>query len=88
MPHYYLHISNGIGTALDEEGVDLPGVPDARARAIDGIRSIIAEEAREGRIDLHGRIEIANAEGETLLEVPFCDAFELRLDGDATTQSG
>lgn len=82
MPHYYLHISNGIGNARDEEGVDLSGIPDARERAIEGIRSIVAEEAKEGRIDLVGQIDISNAAGETLLAVPFREAFDLRLGDD------
>lgn len=82
MPHYYLHISNGIGNVRDEEGVDLPGVPDARERAIDGIRSIVSEEAREGRIDLAGEIVICNAAGDSLLAVPFREAFDIRLDRD------
>lgn len=86
MPHYYLHIRNGVGNARDEEGVDLPGVPAARERAIEGIRSIIAEEAREGRIDLVGEIVICNAADETLLSVPFRDAFDLRL-GDSPSGS-
>lgn len=80
MPRYFLHIRNG-GNVRDEEGIELPGVPDARTRAIEGIRSIVAEEAREGRIDLAGRIEIANGDGDVLLAVPFREAFDLRLDG-------
>lgn len=82
MPRYYLHICNGLTNVRDEEGVDLPGVPDARGRAIDGIRSIISEEAREGRIDLVGRILICNTQGETLLAVPFREAFDVRLGDD------
>ncbi|MDQ8756824.1 hypothetical protein RCO27_11355 [Sphingosinicella sp. LHD-64] len=81
VPRYYLHIQNGIGDVRDEEGVDLSGIPDARERAIEGIRSIVAEEARDGRIDLTGAIVISNATGETLLAVPFHEAFDLRLDG-------
>lgn len=82
MPHYFLHIHNGIGNARDEEGIELPGVPDARERAILGIRSIVAEEARDGKIDLAGRITICDADGEVLLEVPFREAFELQLGDD------
>jgi hypothetical protein len=85
MPRYYLHICNGLTNVRDEEGVDLPGMPDAREQAIDGIRSIISEEAREGRIDLVGRILICNAGGETLLAVPFREAFDLSLEGDASS---
>jgi hypothetical protein len=86
VPRYFLHIRNG-GNVRDEEGLDLPGVPDARARAIEGIRSIVAEEAREGRIDLAGWIEIANGKGDMLLAVPFREAFDLRLDSSASVEA-
>jgi len=80
MAHYYLHISNGGGYSEDLEGQELPDLDAARASAIEGVRSLLSEEARQGQLDLSGRIDIADADGNLLLSVPFSDAVELKLD--------
>jgi hypothetical protein len=81
MARYYLHIRNGGGYSEDPEGQELPDLDAARAAAIDGVRSLLSEEARQGQLDLSGRIEIADAAGNILLLVPFGDAVELRQHG-------
>lgn len=78
MSRYFLHIDNGGGFSEDLEGQELPDLEAARAAAIDGVRSLLSEEARQGQLDLSGRIKIANAEGNILLVVPFSEAVELR----------
>ena len=78
MARYYLHINNGGGYSEDVEGQELPDLDAARAAAIEGVRSMLSEEARQGQLDLSGKIEIADGEGNILLVVPFCDAVELR----------
>jgi hypothetical protein len=80
MARYYLHISNGGGYSEDPEGQELPDLEAARASAIEGARSLLSEEARQGQLDLSGRIDIADADGNILLSVPFGDAVKLRLD--------
>lgn len=78
MPRFFFHVHNGDGETHDEEGLDLPDQAHARGVAIDSIRSIIAEEARQGMIDLQGRIDIT--EGDcVLLQIVFVEAFDLRL---------
>jgi hypothetical protein len=84
MPRFYLHVHNRIGSARDEEGADFPDLDTARVRAIEGIRSILSDEARQGMIDFRGRIEIAAATGDVIETVSFIEAFELHLeDGEA-----
>jgi hypothetical protein len=51
MARYYFHIYNGHGETRDHEGVEI-GEADAHGMAVDSIRSIVSEEAREGLIDL------------------------------------
>ena len=82
MPRFYLHVHNRTGFARDEEGGDFPNLHAARAQAIEGIRSILGDEARHGMIDLNGLIEIATAEGKVVEVVRFSEAFELRLEDD------
>jgi hypothetical protein len=83
MARYYLHINNGGGYAEDPEGQELPNLDEAHRRAIDGVRSLLSEEARHGQLDLSGSIEIADGDGNILLIVPFSEAVNLRLDGRA-----
>lgn len=78
MSRYFLHIDNGGGFSEDPEGQELADLDAARAAAIEGVRSLLSEEARQGQLDLTGRIQIADAGGNILLVVPFSDAVELR----------
>lgn len=79
MPRFFFQVSNGQGVTPDEEGIDLQDEAAARLMAMDSIRSIIAEEARKGVIDLDGYIEIRNARAETLTRIDFPEAFALRM---------
>jgi hypothetical protein len=79
MSRYFLHLINGIGVAPDEEGVDVARVEQAAQQAIAGIRSIVSDEAKRGRIDLNGRVDIADEEGRIQAVIPFSDAFELSM---------
>lgn len=74
MARFYLHVHNRIGFVTDEEGQDLRDVQAAREVAITSIRSIVAEEAQQGVIDLTGRVEIADG-GRVVAVVPFREAF-------------
>ncbi|HVQ07645.1 MAG TPA: hypothetical protein VMS43_04350 [Allosphingosinicella sp.] len=78
MARFYLHVINGAGRAADEEGAELPDAQAAEKRAVEGIRSILADEAKAGRLNLDGRIEIADEHGAIVRIVPFEDALEIR----------
>jgi hypothetical protein len=81
MARFYLHVINGTGRASDEEGVELADARAAEAHAVEGIRSILADEAKAGRLDLDGRIEIADETGAVVRTVSFEDALEIRPRG-------
>lgn len=76
MPRFFLHISNGDGLTMDEEGLELPHLDAAIHQAKESIRSIVAEEARSGRLHLHGVIHIEQPLGSRRYTVAFEDAFE------------
>ena len=80
MTRYYLHFYNRIGLARDEEGRELPNLDAAREAAIEAIRDVMSEEARTGRIDLRGYIEIVDDTQEVRCRVPFSSAIDLHLD--------
>ena len=77
MPRYFIHLINAVGIAPDEEGTEAPDLDAVRERALQGIRSIISDEAKVGKIDLRGRAEIADQTGRILLVLPFAEAFNL-----------
>ena len=74
MPRFFFNIHNGNGLTEDEEGREFADAGAAREEAVKGVRSIIAEEAKEGRVDLRGRIEVTDEAGGAVLAVPFRDA--------------
>lgn len=77
MARYFFHIINGHGRLQDDEGTELPSPEKARSHALDGIRSMIAEEARTGRIDLSGRIEVTDEQGADQFDVRYRDAISV-----------
>lgn len=79
MPHYYFHVQNGHGLTRDDEGVDLADEGAARAMAVDSIRSMVAEDARKGMLDLDGFIDVLDENATPLTRIGFAEAFSLRL---------
>jgi hypothetical protein len=80
MPHYRFNIHNGNGLTRDEEGRELPDSEAARAEALEGIRSILAEDVLQGRLDLHGRIEVMGEREELLFVISYADALQIDPD--------
>ncbi|MDB5699314.1 MAG: hypothetical protein JWN69_2118 [Alphaproteobacteria bacterium] len=78
MPLFFFHVYDGVLAALDEEGLELPGLDAARNEAIRGARSILSDDLLRGCVDLSGRIDIVGDDGTTLLTLPFSDAFEIK----------
>lgn len=83
MPRFYLHVVNRIGFAPDQEGTELADLVAAVEQTKEGIRSILSDEARSGRLDLNGRVEITDESGRVLQVVPFPDAFEIAMPAGA-----
>ena len=64
---FFLNIRDSNGLAQDEEGLDLLSVDAARQKAIEGIRSLLWDDVRHGRLDLNGRIEVIDQQAEVPL---------------------
>jgi hypothetical protein len=79
MAHYYFDVLNGTGLTIDDEGQDFAGDRDARAQAIESIRSIVSEEARHGQINLNGVVSVRDENRDLMFTVQFDDAIELIL---------
>lgn len=83
MPRYFFNVTNGNGLTRDEEGIDLSDQASALKMAKDSIRSIVAEEALKGSLDLDGHVDVLDSSAALLERVSFAEAFTLRLPAAA-----
>jgi hypothetical protein len=77
MPHYFFHICNGTGFVEDEEGRSLADPALARAAAFREARAIMAEEMRDGVLNLASFIEVEDKEAGTAFTVTFAEAVQI-----------
>ena len=78
MPRYHFHLHDASGVTPDMQGSELADLAQARQRAIREARAMICDDVRHGCIDLNGRIEVADGDGEVVLTLPFSEAVEQR----------
>ena len=70
MPRYFFHL-HAAGRAIpDENGTDLPDIETAHLAALESIKGIM-NDPPEGADFSTWSIEVADAEGCTILQVPF-----------------
>lgn len=79
MPRYHFHIEDHTGRTADEAGQVLDNDKAAYQSAIDNIRSIISDEARQGILEIEGHIDVCRG-GRRIRRVPFAEAFEEAAD--------
>lgn len=77
MPLYFFHVRSDGSEILDPDGVEYPDLDAARRAAVAGARSIISEEAKDGRLPLDERIDVEDGDGKILLSLSFLDAVDL-----------
>lgn len=77
MTHYRLHIHCDDCVAEDDDGLDRPSVEAAKEEALRGIRSILCEGLMHGKLDLRGRIDIADETGAVVETVEFEEAVQI-----------
>jgi hypothetical protein len=79
MPLFFFHVYHDGGEVRDPEGGIWPDVGAAREEAVHVARDLAAEIIGNGDLlDLDGRIEIADEDGKTLLNVRFRDALPIK----------
>ena len=77
LPLYFIHVKDGTELTRDEEGSHLVNLDAARFEAIDGARQLISEAVLSGRpLRLRREMQIDDANGRTLLNIPFRDAID------------
>jgi hypothetical protein len=76
MPRFFFNISTRTTIIRDEEGTELADLDAARCEAINDARGMMSTAIREGKDISHRHIDICDAVGTVLLEVPFFEAYE------------
>ena len=74
MPRYYFHVCNGEGFTEDEEGLELRDEAAARKTAIKEARALMADELRDGQLNLASFIEVEDEKRERLFTLTFEEA--------------
>jgi hypothetical protein len=77
MPTFYFHLRDGVETLLDHHGRKLGDATQVPALALVEARSLIGQEALQGRIDLDQRIEVESPMGTVVHTLNFDDAVEI-----------
>lgn len=77
MPLYYFHLRDGVDILLDHEGRNLSGLGPVADAALKDARSIISDDAKEGRIKLDQRIDVEDAAGSVVHTLGFAEAVEI-----------
>jgi hypothetical protein len=73
MPRFFIHFQNGDKIAKDGQGLDLPGLEEAKATAIVSAREILADNIKGQAENPLRAVLIANEAGDTLLTIPAKD---------------
>ena len=76
MPRFFFHLVED-GITRDEEGMELPDVGTAIAKATHMARAIAATQITEGKLCLHHRIEVTDVTGRPVLAYPLSAAFDI-----------
>jgi hypothetical protein len=79
MPKYFFHLRDGQDDLLDPEGTVLLGIAEAQECALQHARSIIADDALGGVINLDQRIDVEDEKGTLLHSKPLVDAVSIKL---------
>jgi hypothetical protein len=76
MARYFLHLKDSTDCVLDPEGMEM-GEDAVAGIALAAARDCIAGDVKEGRIDLHYRIEVFTDKGDLVHVLQFADAVEM-----------
>jgi hypothetical protein len=78
MPRFFFHVFDEFAMR-DEEGIELADAGAARAAALAGIRAMMCDDVKKGRLALHHRMEVEDEAGETVVDLDFRDAVFLEM---------
>jgi hypothetical protein len=77
MARFYLHLFNGGEVVEDEEGTELADLATARAKALEGLRDVLAGDLLRGYLDTASFIEVEDEQRQVVATISFEDAVSL-----------
>lgn len=77
MQKYFFTLNECGKVLLDEEGVLLSSIDEARERAATQARAIMRAEVEEGRLCMSCKIDVSDDKGALVFSLPFKDAVKL-----------
>lgn len=82
MARYFFNLTNGQGFLQDYEGQEFPDLETARSSAIDGLRSVVADDCIKGELHLAASIDVVDEQNALLAKVKFADAISIVESND------
>src|SRR5262245_48899019 len=76
MPRFFFHFRDAKDLDLDEDGLELPDLDAAYLEAFEAAKEMWGEAIRELRNPSREQIEIGDAQGQTLMIVPFREVMD------------
>ena len=71
----YFNLTEGSKTFIDDEGLEVSDIAEAKRRAVVAARALIAAQVQDGFLDTAARIDIADAYGDIRMTVLFSEVF-------------
>jgi hypothetical protein len=69
MPRFYISFQSSKGFQQDDEGMDLPGLEEARAAAITSAREVLADDIKFAANDTMLAVIITSEDGQELARI-------------------
>lgn len=76
MPRFFFHVCDDVAVR-DDEGLELRDAAAARLEAVAGIRGLICDEVKKGRLNLRHRVDVEDEAGRPVLSIAFEDAVRI-----------
>jgi Domain of unknown function (DUF6894) len=80
VPRFYFHLVDEL-LVPDLDGIDFVDSNAARAAAVEGIRGMICDQVKRGRLCLGCSMEIVDEAGERVAVLRFSDAVRIETSG-------
>lgn len=75
MTLYFFHLDDGGEILIDEDGIDLPDLRAAKAKALCIARDTLSHDLRSGTVDLSLCIKVEDRVGNLVHSLPLDQAF-------------
>jgi hypothetical protein len=76
VPRFFFHVFDDV-VLTDDEGIELPDAEAARREALAGVRAMMCDQVRNGRLVLGHRVDVDDEHGRRVLSLKFAEAITI-----------